>query len=83
VRPNCHICRWPIADDEMMDPLLGKRHDDDRRELVLGNGMIVRACLRCWLLWPAAHKLFPAYGYGRSGEKPTRAELVALLREAA
>ena len=83
MRPSCHICRWPLPDDELLDELLGKRHDNDHREVLLRNGAIVRACLRCWSLWPDPSKLYPAFGYGRSGEKPTMAELVALLREAA
>jgi hypothetical protein len=83
VRPSCHVCRWPIPDDELLDPLTGGRHDGDRREVVLPSGMIVRTCVRCWTLWPARHKRFPAFGYGRTGKKPTTAELVELLREAA
>jgi len=45
MRPSCHICGQQIADDR------------DLREVVIRNGMIVRACFRCWFLWPDAHKL--------------------------
>jgi len=83
VRPSCHVCRWPLPDDELVDPFLGERHSRDRREIMLRNGLIVRACLRCWHLWPDQHKLYPRFGYGRDGVRPTTAELVALLREAA
>ena len=83
MRPNCHVCRWPLPDSELLDELTGERHSRDRREVVLRNGLIVNSCLRCWHLWPDAHKLYPSVGYGRSGEKPTTAEVLELLREAA
>ena len=83
MRPSCHVCRWPIPDDELLDTLTGKWQGGDRREVVLRNGLIVRACLRCWTLWPDEHKLYPRVGYGRTGEKSSTAQLVALLREAA
>jgi hypothetical protein len=32
---------------------------------VLRNGLVFPACFRHWFMWPDAHKIFPAYGYGR------------------
>jgi RNA polymerase subunit RPABC4/transcription elongation factor Spt4 len=73
VRPACHVCQRAIPPDE---------GPEDFREVVIRNGLIVRACLRCWFLWPDENKLYPAFGYGRTGEKPSTAELVDLLKEA-
>jgi hypothetical protein len=70
---GCHLCRQPIPEDE---------GPDDFRQVLLDNGLKVRACLRCWCLWPRDQKLFPAFGYGR-GVPWTTAELVQLLRETA
>jgi hypothetical protein len=55
-RVTCEICRHRIPGDE---------RPEDFREIVLDNGLIQRACLRCWFLWPDEHKLFPAFGYDR------------------
>jgi hypothetical protein len=71
---RCHVCERVIPPDEGRDGF---------REIVIRNGLIVRACLRCWFMWPDAHKHYPALGFGRSGEKPSVEELVELLRETA
>jgi hypothetical protein len=60
VRAVCAVCRQPVPDDE---------GPDDFREGVFDNGLIVQVCLRCWFLWPAARKTFPAFGYGRVGDE--------------
>jgi hypothetical protein len=73
IRTACHVCERRPEDER----------PEDFRQVMLRNGLIVRACLRCWFIWPDDHKLFPRVGYGRTGEKPTTAELVELLRETA
>ena len=35
MRPSCHVCRWPIPDDELVVDITGARHGSDRREIVL------------------------------------------------
>jgi hypothetical protein len=53
---ECQVCRQPIPADE---------GPEDFREVVTRNGRIVRACLRCWFMWPDEHKRYPRFGYGR------------------
>lgn len=69
---DCYVCRARVPDDEGAE---------DYREVVLRNGLRARACLRCWFVWPDAHKLYPALGFGRTGARPSVADLVELLRE--
>lgn len=68
---ECHLCERSIPRDEV----------EEFREVVLRNGLIARACLRCWFIWPDQHKLYPAFGYGRIGERPSIEDLVQLLHE--
>jgi hypothetical protein len=70
---GCHVCR---QSPRSIAP-------DDFREVVIRNGLIVRACLRCWFLWPDEHKLFPANRGRYTGEKPSTAEILDLLRATA
>jgi hypothetical protein len=34
------------------------------------NHIYVDACVDCWGVWPDAHKLFPARGFGRWDDRP-------------
>lgn len=55
----CHVCSRPIFDED-------DYRAEDLRQVVLDNRLVVDACLRCWLKWPSAHKVLPAFGYGRA-----------------
>jgi hypothetical protein len=54
---RCHVCQRPL-----------ERQDEGvygEYEVALRNGFYFPACFRCWFMWPDAHKVFPAVGYGR------------------
>ena len=55
---RCHICERSVDHD--WDPYYVDtdpgHYDDERFEVAMRNHFYVRACYRCWSLWPDAHK---------------------------
>lgn len=78
--PPCHICKLPC--EREVEPRVGTAPaiiERDVWRVVARNGLHVDACASCWGLWPDDWKVFPAVGFGRSGQPPTEDEFLALM----